>query len=1595
MSFLQRNNCVFFSFNRWLNQKVLILLASLPSTVYSIPALAQLVPDATLGGQPSIVHTTNSIDTIQGGRRVGNNLFHSFQEFNVGAGRSLYFTDPGVANILTRVTGNHPSHIQGRLGVNGAANLFLMNPNGIIFGAGASLDMRGAFTATTATAIQFSDGSEFSATNPQAPPLLRVNVPLGIQLGTPRGNLQQSGHLAVADGQTMTLHGQQVTVDGRLTAPGGSVQILGDRISLLAPASVNVSHATGGGTILIGGELQGKGTLPTAQATAIAAGVSLRADGLEIGSAGGTAIVWADQTTHFAGHISAQGGQGGTGGFVEVSGKEQLNFQGQINVLASKGLPGTVLLDPKNITIAPPGTNPIPPNDAFNENPVANVTFSAGAVGALTGNVILQANNDITVNQAINTTSIASLTLQAGRSILLNETIDLGDNASLNLTANSPAASGVIDTQRDPGIATIAMAPGTRLIARQGINIMLDTGAGLTNNAAGNITLATLDTETFAPAASIAVTNRATTGHITLDQARAFRGVELTANGNVTANSISGYFAPVTINAGGDVAIATNTTNILGGMTLQAGGNITVSNGFSLNNIQFNAGNSITANSITADNGDIRFTAGQNIIANDINITTLGNVKMQAANTLQTDQINVLEGEIALSANNALTATKLFSRFGIDLTSQADLTIRDVQVGNNRGITATAGGTINADNVRFVGVGSGGVAILDAGTDINARNILTTAGLLSLNAGRNITANRLGTRSNDSVNDLILKAGGTINANNLSTVAESGVSINSGNLRLEAVGAIAARELVTAAEVSSGNISVLSRTGNIDTQNGLVITQARYRSGNITLTAPKGNITTGGLVSNAQYQAGQITITAAGDYAASNSLISTDASSLGQSGEIWIGARSVSLLKGTQLTTSVRGGAIGGNVMITAPEFVLIEGSTPNGQAPNGMFTAPGNVLNLPTGQQLGGFIPTADFVSEFRNVAIPTGIYTVTSGTGPAGSVSIQTGQLVVKDNNAIAASTLSQGNAGHIAITATDSINLNNGMIASSVAPNVSGNGGLIQLTTGALALSNRSQIQTNTLGQGQAGAVSVQANIINITGDFSGLISGSGTPDMRGGDRGDGGNIRIATGTLQVKDDGIISASTFTQGQGGMIDVNARSVELTNGGKLSATTQNQGDAGSIQVNARDRILISDTGSGIFASTTSQSTGNGGDISLVSSQLVLQDRGRISTGSDGSGPSGNIRITTQEIDVSSQARMTAETTHQGHGGNIDLTTNELTVQTGGRASVSTQGSGNAGNLVVTARDRLLISGNESSLFASTGFQSAGNGGSISVTTADLTILDDGKISAASQGTGRGGDVQVAANQVNLSDRSTIFAETASSDGGNINLNVRDLILMRRNSLISASAGTAQAGGNGGNINITANFVIGVLGEDSDIRANAFTGNGGRVNITAQGIYGLQFQPQDTPFSDITASSQFGLSGTVTLNTLNVDPNRGLVPLPSNFAETNQVAQTCSPQQQQNSFTVTGRGGVSLNPSETLNQNQLWQDKTAPQGRGDGQARSDQPHATLPNPTAIAEATTWQRHPDGSIALVVEGANAAVPLRSIACQSQVQREIP
>lgn len=209
------------------------------------PVKAQISPDQTVNTQ---VNTVNNVTEITGGTEANDNLFHSFQNFSLETGNTAFFNNNlEIKNIISRVTGENISNLDGLIRANGNANLILINPNGINFGGNASLDIGGSFLGSTADSVVFADGTVFSAKDTQANPLLTISVPLGLQIGQNSGDINVSGEghnlsiaepifspftigevsgLEVREGQTLALVGGNLNINGgNITAKGGRIEL--------------------------------------------------------------------------------------------------------------------------------------------------------------------------------------------------------------------------------------------------------------------------------------------------------------------------------------------------------------------------------------------------------------------------------------------------------------------------------------------------------------------------------------------------------------------------------------------------------------------------------------------------------------------------------------------------------------------------------------------------------------------------------------------------------------------------------------------------------------------------------------------------------------------------------------------------------------------------------------------------------------------------------------------------------------------------------------------------------------------------------------------------------------------------------------------------------------------------------------------------------------------------------------------------------------------------------------------------------------------------------------------------------------------------
>ena len=391
--------------------------------ILGFPAVvtAQIVPDATLPKNSTVTPDSNTF-IIKGGTEANNNLFHSFREFSVPTdGKASFNNAETIQNIFTRVTGGSVSNIDGLIQANGTANLFLINPNGIIFGPNASLNIGGSFLGTTANSINFADGTSFSAAAPQATPLLTISIPTSLQFGpnpgqivnqsvatsafedSSQGNQNHVG-LEVKPGQTLALVGGEVAIPGGiLTAAGGRIELgsvggnssvsltvldqgftLGyagvqnfQDIQLSQGATVDASGEGGGNIQVQGGRVvltEDSGILSQTFGNQDGGTVSIQAAQF-IGEGGG----YVDTTTYGAGR----------GGNLSVTATDSIELSGtnadgslpsglfaQVNVEAGQSAPTTG--NAGNLTIA---TGRLILRDGAQ---IASNTFSEGSGGRLT-----------------------------------------------------------------------------------------------------------------------------------------------------------------------------------------------------------------------------------------------------------------------------------------------------------------------------------------------------------------------------------------------------------------------------------------------------------------------------------------------------------------------------------------------------------------------------------------------------------------------------------------------------------------------------------------------------------------------------------------------------------------------------------------------------------------------------------------------------------------------------------------------------------------------------------------------------------------------------------------------------------------------------------------------------------------------------------------------------------------------------------------------------------------------------------------------------------------------------------------------------------
>ena len=248
------------------------------------------------------------------------------------------------------------------------------------------------------------------------------------------------------------------------TSKGGEINVLGDRVGLVS-ANLNASGAIGGGTVLIGGDFQGKGKVPNAQYTFISQDSTIRADALSRGN-GGKVIIWSDRATTYLGSVSAQGGLvSGNGGFVEVSGKENLLFRGKVNTTALNGIAGMLLLDPTDIDIVDTTLLNVGSNVVLQATNNINITVPVGGfnlVNTLTSLDFIAGNNINVDTSAIDTDAFSSSFLFNSN---INPTLTLtAQNGNVNIDGNFL----IRNAPANPGVTLNLNAPNGAVLVKNG-----------------------------------------------------------------------------------------------------------------------------------------------------------------------------------------------------------------------------------------------------------------------------------------------------------------------------------------------------------------------------------------------------------------------------------------------------------------------------------------------------------------------------------------------------------------------------------------------------------------------------------------------------------------------------------------------------------------------------------------------------------------------------------------------------------------------------------------------------------------------------------------------------------------------------------------------------------------------------------------------------------------------------------------------------------------------------------------------------------------------------------------------------------------------
>ena len=897
-----------------------ILGICLTATAFSGHALPTGAEISAGGGV--IGHAGDTLTIHQTSPRLAIN----WQSFGIGTAESVVFRQPDAGAIaLNRVLGQDPSAILGRLSANG--QVFVLNPNGVLFGPGAQVDVGGIVASTLGLSdadflagrytfangggagsvvnrgtIRAADGGYVALLAPQVTNEGAIAARLGtVALGagdqvtlTLAGNslvgfavdqaavaaLVANRQLIQADGGAVVLSARAkdallatvvnnegivearsvsvrngvirleggasgvVAVRGRLDATGanagetgGSVTITGDKVALANGALVDASGHAGGGTVLVGGDYQGRNPeVRNASRSYVGPDAIVRADATHNGE-GGRVIVWADEAAQFYGTISARGGPGGgNGGFVETSGKVTLQSTGSVDASAANGRAGQWLLDPNNITIQTAGAN-------TNVTAGPNFTTTNDSAIVTTGSILaaLNAGTSVTV-----TTGSAGANTQPGNITVANAIAkNAGGNAALTLTAiNNIVFNAGANVSSTSNQLNLTLNAGGTITSPVAINT---NGGLLTYNAAGAAT----QSGVISGAGSV-VKNGA---------------------GTLTLSGANSYSGATSINAGALQLGAANRIANTSAVTVASGAT------FNLNNFAETVGSIAGAGTIALGTGTL--TAGGNNTSTTFSGAATGSGGLTKTGT----------GTLTLSGANAYTGATAVNAGVLRVQSNTAL-------GTVAGATTVASGAVLevdgsglaiAEPLTLTGTGVGGAGALrnlaNANTLTGAitlgaggARINSNGGTLTISGAGNITGAtrplRVGGAGNTTISKAIATTSGTLTKDGAGTLTLSGANaytgataVNAGVLRVQsntALGTVAGTTTVAAGaalELSGSGLAIAERL----TLNGTGVGGSGALRNLANANTMTGAIALGATGARINSDAGTLTISGAGN----------------------------------------------------------------------------------------------------------------------------------------------------------------------------------------------------------------------------------------------------------------------------------------------------------------------------------------------------------------------------------------------------------------------------------------------------------------------------------------------------------------------------------------------------------------------------------------------------------------------------------------------------------------------------------------------------------------------------------------------------------